>query len=139
MRKNFTLAIAAIMVLGLAVAAFAYTRSSGTFATAMSCCDGDKCPLKNKNAATGETASCCDNCECCGDSCPLKNKADASATAVNMEAGKMEAGKSCPMMGKAESTTAVRTEAKPEVKADGKSCSCSCCSGKKENKDAPTV
>lgn len=131
MKKKITLAIAAIMVLGIAVAAFAYTRTSGRAATAMSCCKGESCPMKNKEATSGEKASCCDNCDCCsGDSCPMKN---GEASAATMKMGDAE---SCPLMKKA----ADGTEMKPEATtADAKSCCCSCCGNENKKKDAAAV
>ncbi len=134
MKKKMILAIAALMVMGLAIAAFAYTRANSSSVNAVSCCAGDSCPMKNKNASTGEKASCCDDCSCCsGDSCPMKSKGDASAPAM-----KMGDAASCPMKSKGEASTAMHMDVKHEMAADdGKGCCCPCCN--KETTDAPAV
>ena len=134
MNKRILIAIATILVLGLSIAAFALTRTGDTH-NAMSCC-GDSCPMKSKDAKAGETASCCDKCDCCGgDSCPMKANGE-KMNAMHSASGKAA---SCPMM-KAESATATTVDMKDvTVAKDGESCSCSCCGKDKEKKDVPAV
>ena len=126
MNNKILLAIATILVLGLAVAGFAYKRTTGsTIAAAVSCCDKDSCPMK----ANGEKA----DCDCCtGDSCPMKNgdKMAAHTTADMPD--------SCPMMKKdtkAENAVAVSTT----DTGTKKSCDCACCKHAKEKKDTATA
>jgi hypothetical protein len=72
MKRQTILAIAALLVFGLGNATFAYTQTTGT-AVSCTCCKGDSCPMKKKDASGKETASCCDDCDCC--------KGDSKATA----------------------------------------------------------
>ena len=68
------LAIAALLVFGLAIVAYSYQVGSDTPAkAACACCKGDSCPMKKKDGtATAEKADC--DCDCCkGDSCPMKH------------------------------------------------------------------
>lgn len=100
MKKRIILAIATILVFGLSIAAFAYTQTTGTNgATAScSCCTGDSCPMKTKDASGKETASCCDDCDCCkGDSCPMKMKDEkaAAASADMQNVAVVTSGKTC--------------------------------------------
>lgn len=135
MKKKMILAIAAIMVLGLSIAGFAFTRTTLSSSMAMSCCcSGDSCPMKKKDASTGEKASCCDNCDCCsGDSCPMKTKGEASMTGM-----KMAEGESCPMMKKGEAAQATASSATDD-KTEAKSCACTCCNKDKNAMDTPAV
>ena len=99
MKKRILLAISVLLVLGLAIAAFAYNQSSGSlFAkAACSCCTGDSCPMKKDSAAAGQTASCCDSDDCCckkgGDSCPMKMHGEH--TAMHDDSGAAKAGCDC--------------------------------------------
>ena len=120
MKTKIMLAITAIMVLGLAVVVFAFTRSSGTSAPAMTtmscCCSGDSCPMKTKDGAGKEAASCCEKCDGCkGDSCPMKAKKKEGDTSAGPAA-----------------------ETKDD-QAHPKGCDCSCCNKDKEMKDMPAV
>ncbi len=111
MNKRSILAIAVMLVFGLSVAAFAYQQTTGTDRTAMSCCccNGDSCPMKKKDASTGEKASCCDDCDCCkGDSCPMKKKGKKTGAAEMRIHGIV-------------------------VASSSETCSCSCCDHKKDN------
>lgn len=126
--KRIILSIAVLLVLGLAAGAIAYTRTNVAATASASCCcckgEGDSCPMK-KNAA-GENASCCDE-NCCKDGkCAMKHGAD----------GKAMDHESCPMKKKeGQAAHATMTTAEHEaMKAEGKSCCCSCCSDK--NKQA---
>lgn len=126
------IAIAALMVFGLSFAAVAYTQTAGAASVSASCCKGDSCPMKNKNASAGEKASCCDDCDCCsGESCPMKKKGETSAAVV-----KVSDGESCAMMmKKAPKAETVSFElANVVVASDGEGCCCSCC-GKDEDKE----
>jgi hypothetical protein len=75
MKTRILLAMTVLIVLGLAVAAVAYTRTSLVEPTTMACCK-DSCPMKSKDKNAGEKKECCDKPDCCckGDSCPMKNK-----------------------------------------------------------------
>ena len=115
MKKRIVVLLTIVGLLGLAVAAFAYTSNTSTATTAASCCkkQGDSCPMKGQghddNAAYAK-ASCCKkheaehskaeghSCDCCGDSCPMTKDASAGAS------------------------------------SDGTSCcdDCACCTGKKD-------
>jgi len=123
MNRKILFLIAAVMVMALGVAGFAYKRSSTASATAMSCC-GDSCPMKSKQTASAGDArtSCCDCCT--GDSCPMHNGEKMSA---DMPAD-------CPMHNGAKVQNASAT-------ADAKtSCDCSCCKHNKETAaTAPAV
>ncbi|HEV8590930.1 MAG TPA: hypothetical protein VGQ55_02430 [Pyrinomonadaceae bacterium] len=87
MKKRVLLVIAVSLVFGLSAATFAYQQIN-TGSAASSCCKGDSCPMKNKNASSQEAASCCDKDDCCckGDSCPMKkSNASTMSGAVNTE------------------------------------------------------
>lgn len=130
MKKRILFAISTLLVLGLAIAAFAFSGTN-TKTSAMDCCanccakGGDSCPMKNKdqNASATEKASCCDKDDCCkGDACPMK-KGENGAGHDN-----------CPMMKKDKETVAVSTEMKNVVVvSDGKDCCANggsdCCKG----------
>ena len=122
--KRIIMAISVLLVFGLAVAAIAYKRNSVTeTASAISCCccSGDSCPMK-KDAA-GKDSAAADHEDCCkGGSCPMKNSAGAAAKHSG----------SCPMKDKeGHASHATMTEAQHEaMKAEGKSCDCSCCADK---------
>lgn len=138
MRNKILLITAAIMVMGLGVAAVAYSRASVTSHAAAACCTGDKCPMKNKDAATGEAKAnetCC--CKDGAESCPMK-KVEASTVSL-----KSDHGDSCPMMKKGEAHAAMHGDATPvEMKheaaaGDQMGCCCPCCS--QEKTAAPAV
>ncbi len=114
MKSKILLVLTAVFVLGLAVAVYAFNKTSSSVKASASCCaKSDACPLKNKAAQTTaenhSTASCCDRADyccktdacpmkasdgekgaagccdsCCGGSCPMKNK---NETAFNQTAG----------------------------------------------------
>ena len=121
--KRIILAISVLLVLGLAGAAIAYNRTNVETAAASCCCSGDSCPMK-KDAAGKEAATCCDEDCCKGDSCRMK--AGAAAAAHHPD--------NCPMKGKdGQASHDTMTEAQHEaMKADGKSCCCSCCGAKQD-------
>ncbi|MBK7392282.1 MAG: hypothetical protein IPI64_03145 [Chloracidobacterium sp.] len=157
MKKRIFVIASAVLVFGLAIAAYALNNSNTSHAVAKAascCCKGDSCPMKDKNA-TADTVAKHENCDCCGDSCPMK-KGDATMAGMKMEGSescpmmkgdaaqktrgemKMENGESCPMMnGKADHK--MDAGMKHEMKADGKGHSCACCDHAKEKKDAPAV
>ena len=117
MKRKIILAISVLVVLGLSIAAFAFTNSTVLSKTATSCCccSGDSCPMKKKDASGKETASCCDNCDCCkGDSCPMKKKGEKVSALID------------------NSGTAT---------ADKAGCDCPCCHHdmNKEKTDAPAI
>lgn len=93
MKKRIMLAIAAMLVLGLTIAAFAYNTTNTSNKTAMNCCskDKDSCPMKSKteSADRQNAASCCDMPDCCckggGDSCPMKKQTETSSQTVDMQ------------------------------------------------------
>lgn len=130
MKRRIILAISVMMVLGLAVAAIAYTRTGVTNKAAMSCCcSGDSCPMKGKDTSGAEKASCCDKDDCCckGGSCPMKGKDSAEKHSASC----CDKAESCPMKKKDGSASHVMV--KHETSAEGeKTCCCSCCGAKKE-------
>lgn len=90
MKKKIMLAVAAMLVLGLTIVAFAYNSSTKhNHDKAMECCckGKDSCPMKNKSEnASAEKKDCCDSPDCCckgGDSCPMKNKTESTAQTVD--------------------------------------------------------
>lgn len=105
MNKKLILVIFALLLLGIGAASFAY-QTDIEKQTAMSCCccGGDSCPMKNKDKASADAKSCCDNCDCCkGDNCPMKTKG-RSTDSTAIPAGQAGSG-------------------------DAKNCDCSCCHG----------
>lgn len=115
MKNKFLIALTAVFVLGLAMAVYAFNRTTNDQTANASAVSS--CPMKDKTAATAEnhsSHSCCDkaNCccktgacpmkssgatsaadccaNCCGGSCPMKNKSD---DAVASDAAKAE---NCP-------------------------------------------
>lgn len=111
MKTKMLIAIAALMVFGLSMVAFAYTKTAGTASAPASCCKGDSCPMKSKDASSGEKkASCCDECNSCsGGSCPMKSKKEGSAADMKITESETSAG-------------------------DTKACDCSCCKHDKKGK-----
>lgn len=139
-----------LMVLVLAVVAFAYNRSSTGVAS--DCCrKADACPMK-KDAKTAKTGtgdakvSCCDMPECCCNSgaCPMMKKGENKAAAdhspeVNAAEHAMDCckdGKSCPMHsakeGHGSSTENKHAEmaAMHHASAEAPHRGCSCCMAK---------
>lgn len=132
MKFKMMIAVAALMVFGLSIATVAYTKTAGAASMSASCCKGDSCPMKNKNASAVEKASCCDDCDCCsGESCPMKKKGETSAAVV-----KVSDGSSCAtMMKKApKGETVSLNQTNVVVASDGEGCCCSCC-GKDKDKE----
>lgn len=120
MKKRILFAISTLLVLGLAIAAFALTgtKTSNKSADccAMDCCKkSDSCPMKNKdkNASGTEKAACCDRDDCCckGGSCPMKNKENKGAEHEN-----------CPMKKDKETTSASVEMKNVVVVSDGENC-----------------
>lgn len=130
MKKKILIALTAILILGLAAAAYAFNKTNVSSKTASSacCCSGDSCPMKSKDAKTtgGEKqASCCDKDDCCckGDSCPMKKQGEN--TSANC------CGDSCPMKDKETQASSV-ADTKNVVVASSESCcqkGASCCDG----------
>ena len=100
MKKSLVLGVIAFVALGIGAGTFAYQQTSGT---SMACCKGsDSCPLKSKAAAGHDTASCCENCDCCeghhaagAASCPMHDKADQPKAAAAGDATVVVHGESC--------------------------------------------
>ena len=147
MKRNIFIALAAMMVFGLAVAVYALNTNTSVETSATvscCCCSGDSCPMKGKNAAATTTTAADKHEGCCckgdGASCPM------------MKNGKMAADgdHSCPMMkdGKAHDMKDMKSmdpkthdmHKNMAATADGKSgCTCACCAHGKEKKDAPAI
>ena len=82
MKRQLILAFAMLMVFGVGGATFANTLSG-------CCCKGDSCPMMQKDAS-GKTADCCDDCDCCKD----KATVQTASYAVYGVAAKSKAAKS---------------------------------------------
>ena len=148
MSKRIFLIAAAFLVFGLTIAAYAFNSAltSETGAASFSCCKGDFCPMKKKDASIKKDASHSEDCVCCkdgmcatkkgeaakagGDCCKMK-KAHADGASM-----KMADGESCPMMKDGGHKMAAGHESKAEH--SGCSCGCPCC-GSKEKKADTTV
>jgi hypothetical protein len=126
MKRKIILAFAAVMVLGLGIAGFAYKRSMTNVAAATTSCCGDSCPMKSKETASTDAKACCDCCK--DDSCPMHN---GEKTASRQPDGMPE---SCPM--RTSDAKAKNASATADAKT---SCDCSCCNHKKETAAAPAV
>jgi hypothetical protein len=128
MNRKIFLLFAAVMILALGVAGFAYKRSTtATASNTMSCC-GDSCPMKSKQtASTGDVKA--SSCDCCDrDSCPMHNAGGEKMAAKDgMPAD-------CPMHSK--DAKAQNASATADAKT---SCDCSCCKHNKETAAAPAV
>ena len=94
MKKQLTIACAALMVFALAIVAFAYTKANNTTQTTAVSCPMQEKHQAAQNATDKEKDSCgmADCCKdgkcsmggaCCksGDSCPMKNKENSATTA----------------------------------------------------------
>lgn len=139
MKRTLVLVIAAIMVVGLAIAAVAYTRTTvDTTTAACCCCSGDSCPMKgkdaaHKNAAHTDKASCCDGAHKGGHHMGMMNK-DAK------KGDHHEGAASCPMMKKGDSKVAAEAGVAIAPASDkDASCSCPCCQQMMEKQAAPQV
>jgi hypothetical protein len=76
MKKKFLLAIAALMIFGLAIAAYAFQAANASTGIKASCCAMADC-CKDGHCKMG--GSCCDG------SCPMKDKQSADTTStINM-------------------------------------------------------
>ncbi len=163
MRMKLFIVMSAMLVLGLAIAAYSYGTAGNVLSGPPSCCccSGDSCPMKTKKDASGkETTSCCDM-DCCkggAESCPMMKK-DADGKPLKMEGASccpmmkkdgshadMKDGETCPMMKKdgAASTTDAKNDMSTmhgdmkgmhhDMKGmHGEGCSCPCC--QKQNKE----
>jgi hypothetical protein len=124
--KNKIFALLAIMaVLGLAIATYAYNRTSNTTLAKVSCCkNADSCPMKSKDGEHGKDHAKGKGHDCCGDSCPMKKDGGDHA---KME-GHNCCGDSCPMKKKDSEAKGTAVS----VSENGKNCceNCDCCKGK---------
>ena len=135
MKKKIIAIFAIVAVFGLAIAAYAYTKTNVKVAASASCCK-DSCPMKNKDgnhAEHGKDHAKGEGHNCCGDSCPMKGEHGKSGDHAKME-GHNCCGDSCPMKkkdGEAKATAVSASE-------DGKSCcdNCDCCKGKAKTETA---
>ena len=112
MKKRIIATFAILALFALAIAAFAYTRTT-TVETSKACCckSGDSCPMKSKghDEKGGEhKMSCCKKhdgehsaaagdhacCGCCGDSCPMK-KGEATVSATGADKSCCEGCECC--------------------------------------------
>ncbi len=136
MKTKLVILFAAIMVMGLSIAAVAFTNSTSVSKASTSCCSGDSCPLKGKKASADKKDSCCDDCDCCsGDSCSMKAKGKSHAGAM-----KMADGEACPMKMKAEKSETAEVELANVVVVKGESCcGCSCCGSEKKTETTASL
>src|SRR5260221_13325518 len=106
MKKNILVFVSVLVMLGFTMA---FANNAGRIIDGKSmscCCKGDSCPMKDKDKASADAKSCCNNCDCCkGDSCPMKMKHD------------QKDGMAVPMAAKTD---------------DAKSCDCPCCQHDKD-------
>lgn len=123
MNRRIFFIVAAIMVMAIGVAGFAYKRSTAMAAVAACACCGDSCPMKKSGASATDAKSCCD-----GDSCPMHK---GEKMAASHKDGMPE---SCPMHnGGAKAQDASATA---ETK---KSYDCSCCDHNRQTAAVPAV
>jgi hypothetical protein len=94
MKKRFTIAFAALLVFGLAIVAFAYTKANNSAQTSAVSCPMQEKHHASKTAETDRKKDSCgmENCckdgkcsmggACCksGDSCPMKDKENSSTS-----------------------------------------------------------
>lgn len=132
MKKKLVAMFAIMAVFALAIAAYAYTKTTVKTSASVSCCK-DSCPMKNKDAEHGKDHAKGEGHKCCGDSCPMKGEHGNTGDHSKME-GHNCCGDSCPMKkkdGEAKATTVAASE-------EGKSCcdNCDCCKGKAKTETA---
>lgn len=132
MKKRILFAFAIAAVFALAIAAFAYNRTTVTAGDDKrpACCKkGDSCPMKGKadHNKSGEHAKG-EHHKCCGDSCPMKAKGGDQNAEANSCCSCC--GDSCPMKKGDTETKATAVSAAD----DGKGCcdDCDCCKAKQE-------
>jgi hypothetical protein len=135
MKKKILAMFAIVAVFGLAIAAYAYTKTNVTTTTSASCCK-DSCPMKNKDgnhAEHGKDHAKGEGHNCCGESCPMKGEHGKSADHAKKE-GHNCCGDSCPMKKKdgEAKTTAVSASEEGKSYCDN----CDCCKGKEKPKTA---
>lgn len=113
MKKRILLIFCAVLVFGLAAAAFAYNQAVSDDKPAACCCKGDSCPMMKTDAAGGEAKADGEKHSCCGNSCPMMKKnaeghdsaqhSGDHAKMADMDHAKADAkahnccGDSCPM------------------------------------------
>lgn len=131
MKKRLFIAFAMLAVFGLAIAAYAYNRTTLVAGDDKpACCKkSDSCPMKGKmdHEKSGEHAK--GEHKCCGDSCPMKAEGGDHAKADGHNCCGC-CGDSCPMKKNGETKgTAVTTSGE-----DSKSCcdGCACCKAKEK-------
>ena len=116
MKSKILIALTAVLVLGLAMAVYAFNKTNDAgknTATASCCAKKDDCPLKSKAAQTTaenhSTDSCCDNADCCckTGACPMKASGEKSAADCCGNC----CGGSCPMKNKQTETAVNQTKA----------------------------
>ena len=137
MRSRVLVILAAVLIFGLGIAVYAYNSTSinaeTTTASCCSCC-GDSCPMKSKDAKSGEKMAMSADGE---HSCPMMSEKKDGMAGHDM---KMANGESCPMM--KDSKDAKMSEMHKGMAGmdhkdhatNGDSCSCACCSHNKETK-----
>ncbi len=135
MKKRILSIFAIVAVLGLAIAASAYTQTNVAPTASISCCK-DSCPMKNKdgnNAEHGKDHAKGEGHKCCGDSCPMKAEHGKSGDHAKKE-GHDCCGDSCPMK---ETDGEAKGNAVSMTEGEGGCCeSCDCCKGKEKPKTA---
>jgi hypothetical protein len=138
MKKRILIAIAALMVFGLAIAAVAYTNTKASVKASTGCCcksDGaaESCPMKSKDAGK-ESGSCCDKEDCCcksgAESCPMKSKDEAKPAEKSKPSC---CDKEAPPAPKKDGEAAGVDMTNVVVASSGEGCCCPCCGAKKDS------
>jgi hypothetical protein len=143
MKHKLALTFATLLILSMAIVAFAYnpTGNDTSNAKASCTCCGDSCPMKSKDAKAQTTAATdaktsCD-CACCkGDSCPMKNKDSKTSATADAKASCDCCGDSCPMKGDHSNMSGMDMKGM-DMKSDKALKDCPCCHHTKKTKPKP--
>lgn len=135
MKNKLTALFTIVAVFGLAIAAYAYTRTTtGPTSAAESCCK-DSCPMAKKDSAEhGKDHAKTEDHGCCGDSCPMKKGEQGKSGEHASGETHNCCGDSCQMKKKDGET---KTAAPVSASDDAKNCcdNCECCKGKTKSEE----